>query len=224
MSDVYSICILNELLCFTGFHWFQFDQRYAILCHCALPRTPQNLPGFQEDLLACPVNSWSLRGRRSGCWAPTSWHQKCVWHLTDSFAVLHFFCTLNLLCAWVAGHWFFSIHCFWFLPRSASTLAVRVGDKIGALKGLAMRLREISQYLSQVVAGKLPMNQAASGAGSTRTSMPGWWFAARKSSTNCKRSSIWCLIRSAFENYRWHNIGRFWKSNGRCPRGSILLV
>ncbi|CAL1164703.1 unnamed protein product [Cladocopium goreaui] len=42
---------------------------------------------------------------------------------------------------------------------SASTLAVRVGDKIGALKGLAMRLREISQYLSQVVAGKLPMNQ-----------------------------------------------------------------
>lgn len=77
-----------------------------------------------------------------------------------------------------------------FLPRSASTLAVRVGDKIGALKGLAMRLREISQYLSQVVAGKLPMNQAASGAGSTRTSMPGWWFAARKSSTNCKRSSI----------------------------------
>lgn len=57
------------------------------------------------------------------------------------------------------------------MPRSASTLAVRVGDKIGALKGLAMRLREISQYLSQVVAGKLPMNQAASGAGSTRTSM-----------------------------------------------------
>merc|ERR1711998_495263 len=41
---------------------------------------------------------------------------------------------------------------------SASTLAVRVGDKIGALKGLAMRLREISAYLSQVVAGKLPMN------------------------------------------------------------------
>merc|ERR1712113_914792 len=31
--------------------------------------------------------------------------------------------------------------------------------KIAALKGLAMRLREISQYLSQVVAGKLPMNQ-----------------------------------------------------------------
>jgi len=42
---------------------------------------------------------------------------------------------------------------------SASTLAVRVGDKIGALKGLSMRLLEISQYLSQVVAGKLPMNQ-----------------------------------------------------------------
>merc|ERR1711972_1078729 len=42
---------------------------------------------------------------------------------------------------------------------SASTLAVRVGDKIAALKGLSMRLREISQYLSQVVAGKLPMNQ-----------------------------------------------------------------
>merc|ERR1719174_3054945 len=42
---------------------------------------------------------------------------------------------------------------------SASTLAVRVGDKISAWKGLAMRLREISAYLSAVVAGKLPMNQ-----------------------------------------------------------------
>jgi len=42
---------------------------------------------------------------------------------------------------------------------SASTLAVRVGDKIGALKGLAVRLREISHYLSSVVAGKLPMNR-----------------------------------------------------------------
>merc|ERR1719345_467973 len=42
---------------------------------------------------------------------------------------------------------------------SASTLAVRVGDKISALKGLAMRLKEISTYLTQVVAGKLPMNQ-----------------------------------------------------------------
>jgi 26S proteasome regulatory subunit N8 len=42
---------------------------------------------------------------------------------------------------------------------SASTLAVRVGDKIAALKGLAVRLGEISKYLSQVVAGKLPMNQ-----------------------------------------------------------------
>jgi len=42
---------------------------------------------------------------------------------------------------------------------SASTLAVRVGDKISALKGLAMRLKEISTYLQQVVAGKLPMNQ-----------------------------------------------------------------
>lgn len=42
---------------------------------------------------------------------------------------------------------------------SASTLAVRVGDKIGALKGLSTRLLEISQYLSQVVSGKLPMNQ-----------------------------------------------------------------
>jgi len=42
---------------------------------------------------------------------------------------------------------------------SASTLAVRVGDKIGALKGLSLRLKEISTYLSQVVAGKLPMNQ-----------------------------------------------------------------
>mmetsp|Transcript_3129 Transcript_3129/g.7049 ORF Transcript_3129/g.7049 Transcript_3129/m.7049 type:complete len:352 (-) Transcript_3129:250-1305(-) len=42
---------------------------------------------------------------------------------------------------------------------SASTLAVRVGDKINAMKGLAMRLREISSYLSLVVEGKLPMNQ-----------------------------------------------------------------
>merc|ERR1719174_1132099 len=42
---------------------------------------------------------------------------------------------------------------------SASTLAVRVGDKIAAWKGLAVRLGEISKYLSQVVAGKLPMNQ-----------------------------------------------------------------
>lgn len=42
---------------------------------------------------------------------------------------------------------------------SASTLAVRVGDKIAALKGLAVRLGEISKYLQSVVAGKLPMNQ-----------------------------------------------------------------
>jgi 26S proteasome regulatory subunit N8 len=42
---------------------------------------------------------------------------------------------------------------------SASTLAVRVGDKISALKGLAVRLGEISRYLQQVVAGTLPMNQ-----------------------------------------------------------------
>lgn len=42
---------------------------------------------------------------------------------------------------------------------SASTLAVRVGDKISALKGLATRLREISSYLNSVVEGKLPMNQ-----------------------------------------------------------------
>merc|ERR1712087_272494 len=42
---------------------------------------------------------------------------------------------------------------------SASTLAVRVGDKIAALKGLALRLKEISEYLKQVVAGKLPMNK-----------------------------------------------------------------
>merc|ERR1711988_1242459 len=37
--------------------------------------------------------------------------------------------------------------------------AVRVGDKLTALKGLAVRLKEISKYLQQVVAGKLPMNQ-----------------------------------------------------------------
>merc|ERR1719321_584879 len=42
---------------------------------------------------------------------------------------------------------------------SASTLAVRVGDKIAALKGLAVRLSEISKYLQSVVGGKLPMNQ-----------------------------------------------------------------
>merc|ERR1712066_1135329 len=41
---------------------------------------------------------------------------------------------------------------------SASTLAVRVGDKISALKGLAARLTDISKYLQQVVEGKLPMN------------------------------------------------------------------
>merc|ERR1712194_627451 len=42
---------------------------------------------------------------------------------------------------------------------SASTLAVRVGHKISALKALAGRLKEISEYLKQVVAGKLPMNK-----------------------------------------------------------------
>merc|ERR1712190_115676 len=42
---------------------------------------------------------------------------------------------------------------------SASTLAVRVGDKIAALKGLSMRLAEISAYLEMVYDGKLPMNQ-----------------------------------------------------------------
>merc|ERR1712083_475601 len=42
---------------------------------------------------------------------------------------------------------------------SASTLAVRVGDKIAALKGLSERLAEISKYLSLVHADKLPMNQ-----------------------------------------------------------------
>mmetsp|Transcript_185 Transcript_185/g.611 ORF Transcript_185/g.611 Transcript_185/m.611 type:complete len:345 (-) Transcript_185:92-1126(-) len=42
---------------------------------------------------------------------------------------------------------------------SASTLAVRVGDKMNAMKGLAMRLREISSYLNLVVEGKLPMNE-----------------------------------------------------------------
>merc|ERR1712032_575283 len=42
---------------------------------------------------------------------------------------------------------------------SASTLAVRVGDKIAALKGLSMRLTEISKYLTQVHADKMPMNE-----------------------------------------------------------------
>merc|ERR1712224_834962 len=42
---------------------------------------------------------------------------------------------------------------------TASTLAVRVGDKISALKGLAVRLGEIEKYLASVVEGKLPMNQ-----------------------------------------------------------------
>merc|ERR1719198_1409227 len=42
---------------------------------------------------------------------------------------------------------------------SASTLAVRVGDKLTALKGLAVRLKEISEYLQAVVKGTLPMNQ-----------------------------------------------------------------
>merc|ERR1712039_809756 len=42
---------------------------------------------------------------------------------------------------------------------SASTLAVRVGDKISALKSLGIRLKEISVYLQSVVSGKLPMNE-----------------------------------------------------------------
>merc|ERR1711920_788921 len=42
---------------------------------------------------------------------------------------------------------------------SASTLAVRVGDKIAALKGLSMRLAEISKYLSLVHSDKMPMNE-----------------------------------------------------------------
>merc|ERR1712226_1705918 len=42
---------------------------------------------------------------------------------------------------------------------SASTLAVRVGDKIAALKGLSMRLAEISKYLQSVYEGKMPMNE-----------------------------------------------------------------
>merc|ERR1712217_954005 len=42
---------------------------------------------------------------------------------------------------------------------SASTLAVRVGDKIAALKGLSMRLAEISKYLEMVYKDKLPMNE-----------------------------------------------------------------
>merc|ERR1712187_196731 len=42
---------------------------------------------------------------------------------------------------------------------SASTLAVRVGDKIAALTGLSLRLKEISNYLQSVVAGQLPANQ-----------------------------------------------------------------
>merc|ERR1712194_410644 len=42
---------------------------------------------------------------------------------------------------------------------SASTLAVRVGDKIAALKGLSMRLAEISKYLQSVYDGKMPMNE-----------------------------------------------------------------
>merc|ERR1712066_1174308 len=42
---------------------------------------------------------------------------------------------------------------------SASTLAVRVADKIAALKGLSMRLTEISKYLTQVHADKMPMNE-----------------------------------------------------------------
>merc|ERR1712003_110776 len=42
---------------------------------------------------------------------------------------------------------------------SASTLAVRVGDKLTALKGLSTRLKQISTYLTNVVEGKLPVNQ-----------------------------------------------------------------
>lgn len=42
---------------------------------------------------------------------------------------------------------------------SASTLAVRVGDKISALKALAVRLKDITAYLNSVVSGKLPTNR-----------------------------------------------------------------
>eukprot|EP00932_Pfiesteria_piscicida_P016783 SRR837773.3691.p2 GENE.SRR837773.3691~~SRR837773.3691.p2 ORF type:complete len:266 (+),score=174.90 SRR837773.3691:47-799(+) len=42
---------------------------------------------------------------------------------------------------------------------SASTLAVRVGDKISALKALTARLKDISSYLQEVVKGNLPMNK-----------------------------------------------------------------
>merc|ERR1711874_353905 len=42
--------------------------------------------------------------------------------------------------------------------QSASTLPVRVGDKLGALKGLSARLGEITAYLKSVVDGKLPLN------------------------------------------------------------------
>jgi len=41
---------------------------------------------------------------------------------------------------------------------SASTLAVRVGDKIVSLKGLVSKIKDISTYLAQVCEGKLPMN------------------------------------------------------------------
>merc|ERR1712070_529181 len=41
---------------------------------------------------------------------------------------------------------------------SASTLAVRVGDKIVALKGLVAKIRDISAYLGQVLEHQLPMN------------------------------------------------------------------
>merc|ERR1719247_1916300 len=41
---------------------------------------------------------------------------------------------------------------------SASTLGVQVGDKVTALKGLVAKIKDISTYLGDVVAGKLPMN------------------------------------------------------------------
>lgn len=41
---------------------------------------------------------------------------------------------------------------------STSTLATKVGDKLGSLKGLIGKLQEMALYLSDVAAGKLPPN------------------------------------------------------------------
>ena len=172
--------------CTFVFYGISLISIWSKICHTMSLRAPANAtkPARFSRGPSC-MSSQQLEPSRQKKWVLSTYFVTSKMregHLTDRMETLLFAPSIYwyLLCAWVAGIDFSRLNCFWFLLRSASTLAVRVGDKIGALKGLAMRLREISQYLSQVVAGKLPMNQAASSAGSTRTSMCGWWFCCQE--------------------------------------------